>query len=246
MSDTPWFHDWFGTDYLELYPHRDRQEAEAGVSLLLNRIPWTDDWNVLDLACGAGRHLQVLHGHGLSPVGLDLSLPLLRQARATEPLSPVVRGDMRSLPFGDEAFHLITSFFTSFGYFRSPADDETVLSEVRRTLRPGGYFFLDFLNAKEVVRALNPRDESVSGGKRVVQERRIVQEGKVVEKQIRIRDESGGEERSYTERVRLYRSHELESLLEAAGLVPVERLGDYRGGAFSDESPRCILLGRAD
>ena len=31
---TPWFRDWFGNEYLALYPHRDRAEARQAVELL--------------------------------------------------------------------------------------------------------------------------------------------------------------------------------------------------------------------
>ena len=30
----PWFRDWFGREYLALYPHRDRAEARRAVALL--------------------------------------------------------------------------------------------------------------------------------------------------------------------------------------------------------------------
>jgi SAM-dependent methyltransferase len=39
-----------------------------------------------------------------------------------------VRGDMRHLPFTDGSFDLVTSFFTSFGYFDSDDEDVKVLA----------------------------------------------------------------------------------------------------------------------
>ena len=35
---TEWFEEWFGEDYLQLYPHRDEAEAERAVGLILGAV----------------------------------------------------------------------------------------------------------------------------------------------------------------------------------------------------------------
>jgi SAM-dependent methyltransferase len=240
-----WYRRWFGEEYMELYPHRDREEAREAVALFLEHADVGEGDPVLDLACGAGRHLEGLLEEGLDAVGLDLSLPLLRRASGRQPAMRLIRGDMRSLPFRSATFAAVSSFFTSFGYFESEADDRMVLREVRRVLRQGGHLLLDFLNARAVQRNLTPRDERTVGEWRVVQERRLVRGGRVVEKRIRIEDGAEGEPREFLERVRLYMPRELESLLAREGLTPVERFGDYEGGPVSPASPRVILLAEA-
>ncbi|TVR58769.1 MAG: class I SAM-dependent methyltransferase [Gemmatimonadales bacterium] len=246
MNRDDWYRHWFGADYLALYPHRDRDEARQAVELLLSCIQLPADGRILDLACGAGRHLEALAAHGVRGVGLDLSSHLLARAREGDGSPCLVRADMRRIPFSNMAFHAVTSFFTSFGYFAHERDNRAVLDEVRRVLRPGGIFLLDFLNADRVVATLRPRDEQVIRGRRVVQERRLLEGERVVEKRILIRTEAEGEgvgpAQSYTERVRLYRAHELATLLEAAGYRVVQRYGDYAGGALGPDSPRVILL----
>lgn len=243
MSEGPWYREWFGEEYLELYPHRDEEEGEAAVALLLARVPELVGERVLDLACGAGRHLLPLQEGGTTPVGLDLSLPLLVRARRDGVPVPLVRGDMRRLPFRDGCFFAVTSFFTSFGYFADPADDGRVLAEVRRVLRDEGHLLLDFLNADRVRDTLSPRDEEEIDGRTVIQERRLIEDDNVVEKRIQIR--KAGVSRVFRERVRLYIPDELEALVERAGLSVVERFGDYSGGLLAPASPRVILLARA-
>ena len=54
-----WFRAWFGDEYLAIYPHRDIEEARRAVRLYLDRVP-PSPGSVLDLACGAGRHLREL------------------------------------------------------------------------------------------------------------------------------------------------------------------------------------------
>jgi len=78
---TEWFEEWFGEEYLHLYPHRDEADAERLVELLCGALEWKSGWKVLDVACGAGRHMASLEARGARPVGVDLSLTLLRKVR---------------------------------------------------------------------------------------------------------------------------------------------------------------------
>lgn len=245
----PWYRSWFGEEYLHLYPHRDQEEADRAVALVLretsgNRLPPADEdaLRALDLGCGAGRHLRALREAGIDAVGMDLSAPLLREARSAAPGCHRVRGDMRHLPFAPGSFDLVTSFFTSFGYFDSDDEDRKVLTEVCRVLRPEGRVILDFLNAQRVRESLEPRDERWVGGKRVEQVRRLVDGGRRVEKRIRIRGE--GVEEDFIERVRLYDAADLATLFDAVGLVVEARFGDYGGAPPSPTAPREILLAR--
>lgn len=239
----PWYREWFGEEYLQLYPHRDEAEARDAVALFLRERRPPAGARVLDLGCGAGRHLEALGEAGLRPVGLDLSMPLLRRAReSVGDHTPLVRGDMRRLPLADGSVDAATSFFTSFGYFAEPEDDRLVAREVRRVLGESGGFLLDFLNAARVRRELVPEDERTIGGRQVRQLRRI--QGDMVVKRIEIRQDEGPPE-VFHERVRLYGPGELTRLLAEAGLEVERRFGDYGGAEHDAGSPRLILTGRA-
>lgn len=240
---TPWFRHWFGEEYLSLYPHRDLDEARQAVDLLLDTTGYGPGTSVLDLACGPGRHVLELTRAGLDAIGLDLSGPMLERAREHEPALRLVRGDMRILPFRDASFQVVTNFFTSFGYFLDSDDDRAVLLEVRRVLREGGCFVLDFLNADRVRENLKPREVREIEGAVVRQERRLVEEGRFVEKRITLETEEGT--RSFVERVRLYGPEELREMLAEAALRPERTFGDYGGGDFGRGAPRFIVMGRA-
>lgn len=239
-----WFRDWFGEEYLELYPHRDEAEAARAVRLFLDLAPHGRG-TVLDLACGAGRHLRELAKADVEAVGLDLSGALLREARRADPGARLVRADMRRLPFAGGAFGGVTSFFTSFGYFATRDEDRRVAAEIRRVLAGGGPFLLDFFNAERVRRRLVPRDRRRMGERVVTQTREILDD--VVEKRIRIEEpESDGPDRTFVERVRLYGADELTALLAAEGLRTDRRFGSYGGEPFADDAERLILFGHAE
>jgi SAM-dependent methyltransferase len=237
-----WFREWFGEEYLALYPHRNEEEAREAVALFRSVSSIAPGAPVLDLACGAGRHLRELRSAGIDASGLDLSGTLLRNARSASATDPLIRADMRRIPLASGAVDGLTSFFTSFGYFADPDDDLQVLAEMARVLSPGGSFMLDFLNAGRVRRDLVAEDQRTIGGRRVRQTREI-EEGVVV-KRILIEPVDGGHARDFEERVRLYAPDDLVSLLARVGLRTDHRFGDYRGAAFGEGSQRLILAGR--
>ena len=245
MKRTPWFRDWFGGEYLALYPHRDRAEARRAVALLRDTTGLGPGTRVLDLGCGAGRHLQEMERIGYRATGLDLSRPLIEAARESVPVADLVLGDMRRPPFRTGSFEVVTSYFTSFGYFDDEDEDLGVLHEVRRVLRAGGRFLLDFLNADHVVANLRTEDRRSASGIDVVQERRLVNGGRIVEKRITLMAADGTSSREFVERVRLYRPRELTSMLRSAGMTPGPTFGGYDRAPFSSASTRYILLARA-
>jgi SAM-dependent methyltransferase len=236
---TEWFEQWFGEEYHTLYPHRDSEDARRAVDLVRRIARWTHGGQVLDLACGAGRHAAEFERAGARVVGLDLSAAMLHRARSRTPL-PLVRGDMRRLPFRPGSFEVAVNLFTSFGYFRDDGEHGLVVRQVAEALVRGGRFVLDYLNAYQVRRTVRGEVEEIPECSAAVRvRRRLSEEGRYVVKEIEMRDEG----RSFQERVRLYTMEELTALLEGSGFRVVEQFGDYDGRPFSMDSPRAILLG---
>jgi SAM-dependent methyltransferase len=106
---------------------------------------------VLELGCGTGRLLAPLARSGADLVGVDRSTAMLARAaarlgrlpRGLRP--PIVRGDIRSLPFRASAFDLVIA---PYGMLQSVLDDgdlDRTLSSVRRVLAPGGTFGVDLV-----------------------------------------------------------------------------------------------------
>ncbi len=235
---TEWFEQWFGEEYLQLYPHRDDADAARMIALVNSRIPLRNQ-RLLDLACGPGRHAEQLAGLGGHVVGFDLSMPLLRRARARiRPPLDLVRGDMRTLPFADASFHAVLNLFTSFGYFLDDAQHDLVLRSVAKSLVQGGTFVLDYFNADHVRRHLVAHEERKLGSRRIATERKLSQDGRFVVKEIHLMDEG----RSFLERVRLFAPEDLAEMLQRAGFEVDLCVGDYDGAPISDTAPRAIFF----
>jgi SAM-dependent methyltransferase len=235
---TEWFEEWFGEEYLQLYPHRDLAEAERAVALILERVGFAPGWRVLDVASGAGRHARAFETAGARCVGLDLSAALLRAARGVTG-APLVRADMRALPVRAASMDLAVNLFTSFGYFERDAEHAAALGEMVATLRPGGWFVIDFLNAPSVRARLVPSETLRLNGTDVTVSRSVSPDGRFVCKTI-----ESGNGRRFTERVRLFGVEEIEAMLAAAGVTVRDRFGDYDASPLLPHSPRTILIGQ--
>lgn len=232
-----WYQEWFGEEYLELYAHRDENEARQQVAFFRRQCGAVDG-PVLDLACGMGRHMQELQSEGYHAVGCDLSYTLLRTGMTEYGAMPVARADMRHLPFCDGVFAALVNFFTSFGYFASEEENRLVVSEMSRVLVRGATFLFDYLNVHRELDQLVQREARDTPMGAVQIERWFDRHDRAFNKRITI-----GEKR-YLERVRGYDLAEISSMFATCNLVIRDAFGDFDGSPFTHASPRLILVGR--
>lgn len=231
-----WYQEWFGEEYLELYAHRDEEEARQQVSFF-QRTCGALHGPVLDLACGMGRHVQELQALGYHTVGCDLSYTLLRTGIREYGAMAVARADMRQLPFCDSVFAGLVNFFTSFGYFAEEDENQQVVREMARVLKPGAQFLFDYLNVDRELEKLVQREtrETPMGSVRI--ERWFDKSDRSFNKRMTI-----GEKR-YLERVRGYDLSEISAMFAACNLSIRSAFGDFDGSPFTRTSPRLILVG---
>jgi SAM-dependent methyltransferase len=231
-----WYQEWFGEEYLELYAHRDEDEAKRQVTFFRTQAgPVAGP--VLDLACGMGRHMQELAAAGYHGVGCDLSYTLLRTGLREYGEMPLARADMRSLPFCDASFDALVNFFTSFGYFSEEAENLAVVSEMARVMRPGAIFLFDYLNVHRELEKLVQKETRETPIGTVDIARWFDPSDRSFNKRITI-----GHKR-YLERVRGYDLDEISAMFTSCGLKIRAAFGDFDGTEFTRTSPRLILVG---
>ena len=231
-----WYQEWFGEEYLELYSHRDENEARQQVGFF-NDQAGSVNGSVLDLACGTGRHIQELQTLGFHAVGCDLSYTLLRTGVRDYGAMPVARADMRHLPFCDGVFAALVNFFTSFGYFSTEDENAQVVREMSRVLRSGALFLFDYLNVHRELENLVQRETRTTPLGEVFIERWYDRSDRSINKRMTI-----GQKR-WLERVRGYDLDEISAMFASSNLIIRAAFGDFDGSAFDRTSPRLILVG---
>ncbi len=251
--DLPWYCKAFEAGYLNLYSHRDGQDAARALNFLESQIALRSGTRLLDLCCGAGRHLALIAPRIEGGAGLDLSRVLLSEAR--EKLSsaehrpfparpPLMEADMRSLPLRSGFFEVVINLFTSFGYFDRDEENEDVLAEVSRVLRPGGAFVFDHINRPYLEARLEARTvRSLDGGVVVTETRRVDADTRRVHKDVEWTHPTK-QPVHWHESVRLYEASELESLFRRVGLEVESRFGDFDGVPLGPDTPRMIYVAR--
>ena len=153
-------------DPYALCAHQERQQALAqffrriGLSSLRNL-------RMLDIGCGSGGNLRRMVDFGAEPqncCGIDLFRKALLSGRAVNPGIFLLEGTAAELPFADGQFDLVFQFTVLTSVLDGSAR-RSIVSEVSRTLRKGGYLiWYDFAYS-------NPRNANVRGiGKREIAE----------------------------------------------------------------------------
>jgi SAM-dependent methyltransferase len=241
----PWYEEVFDEDYLRTLPFMTAEQTLREVNFIKSSLETPEGGEVLDVACGYGRHAIELAQRGLKVTGIDLSLPLLIRAADESQRRSLsvnfVHADMRELSF-DSQFDGACCMMTSFGYF----DEETnlkVAQGIWKALKPGGRLLIDVINRDYLVGDLPTRvwwegdgcvvleevDFSFNTSRISVRRSVVFQDGRQIEQEISIR---------------AYSLHELGRLLRLAGFRVMEVSGSLatRGNYFGSTSRNLFVL----
>ncbi|HJL43239.1 MAG TPA: class I SAM-dependent methyltransferase [Myxococcales bacterium LLY-WYZ-16_1] len=120
-------------------------------------VAWAGSRQVLELACGTGRLTLPLARAGATIWGVDLSKPMLAQARAKrrnlpEPVRSrihLVHGDMRTVDLG-RRFDRVLVGLNGLMHMLEDPDLEAALVRIRTHLEPDGRALLDLFTPQPV------------------------------------------------------------------------------------------------
>jgi len=243
MAD--WFTDdsfWAATYAFELrYAKPDTGDAEIEGVL---RLSGTQRGDVLDLACGVGRHAIALARRGFRVTAVDLSAfhlaKAMERAAAADASIEFIASDMRSF-IRPNAFDLVVSLFSSFGYFEDPQDDLQLLRNMHQSLKPGGSLVMDLVSKERLARTFQPTlSETAPDGSLRVRRHRIVDDWtRVWNEWIIIKD---GVIRTFEFTLRVYSGQEFKDLLCAAGFTDIKLHGGFDGRPYDLDAERLVSV----
>ncbi len=121
---------------------RKNYEAEAqALKDVIGHYTKTDGNQLLDVACGTGRHLSYLVDT-FSITGVDLSNDQLVAARKRLPDVAFIQGDMQNFEL-DRKFDAVTCLFSSIGYVYPYKNMERAVMNMAHHLKPGGVLIIE-------------------------------------------------------------------------------------------------------
>jgi SAM-dependent methyltransferase len=99
--------------------------------------------NILDVGCGYGRISIPLLKNGYDVKGVDIMLQFIDYANTETASERFIQGDMLALSYDDSSFDNAICLWSTFNHFLSQENQEIVLNEMLRILKPGGKCIID-------------------------------------------------------------------------------------------------------
>ncbi len=242
IEDNPaWYQTWFETPYYHiLYQDRDIAEATLFLQNLLAYLKLGQHQNILDIACGRGRHAIHLAEQGFSVTGIDLSpnsISFAQEEAKTKGLAAEFYvHDMRKPAHRQAA--VVLNLFTSIGYFEDKKENLRAIQAFYESTAAGGHVIIDFLHAPRVKQGL-VADEVVTKDGIQFTLKRSFKSG-WIQKDISFQHE--GKSYAFQERVAALELSNFKEMLEAVGFRIQDVFGDYNLSPFKAETAERLIL----
>ncbi|MEW5871531.1 MAG: class I SAM-dependent methyltransferase [Chloroflexota bacterium] len=247
MKDETWHDndDFWGTMAPMLFTEQHWKAAPEDAEQIINLLQPPPGAAVLDLCCGPGRHSLELAQRGFRVTGVDRTTAYLEIARVRAEQAGLkvefVEEDMRRF-CRPGAFDLALMMYTSFGYFEAPAENQTVLDNIHKSLKPGGALLIDLMGKEVLARIFQERVWSEEGGILFLQEHKVSQNWSWMQNRwILIR---GSERFEFAVSHWLYSAAELVEMLEASGFSQVQVFGNLEGSDYDHTARRLVAVAR--
>lgn len=238
-EEKDWFSEWFNTPYYHiLYKDRNDNEAQFFMDNLTHYLNLPEEAQILDLACGKGRHSIYLNSLGFEVTGVDISENSIKIANesANDKLHFHVHDMRENLPHKYDA---IFNLFTSFGYFDNEEDNIKTLKAIKNSLTEYGFGVIDFLNADYVIANLVPKEIKILDGIKFEINRYV--ENKKMIKEIHFSDQ--GKNYTFKEKVSALTLNDFEKMMEICDIYLLDIFGDYKLHKFyKNQSERLIMI----
>jgi SAM-dependent methyltransferase len=124
----------------------DKYRDALNTPAFLDMLPAVSGLSGLDVGCGEGSNTRAIAGLGARMTAVDIAPTFVRHAREMETSDPLGIdyrvGDGMALDFADASF----DFATAFMCLMDMPDQDRVLGEIRRVLKPGGFLQFSVLH----------------------------------------------------------------------------------------------------
>ena len=218
------------------------EKTQKNAASILKLLQIKQGNSLLDVGCGQGRYSLAFAKAGVNVTGYDTSDVLLSEAKrisATMELSVKwVLGDMREIPFENQ-FDAVTSM-DALGFFEEDADNQKAITQMAKTLRPGGHLAMLVVNGFRILNNFQRFTLEEQEGLIVEIEREPLPERKAVREELSFKNING--ESTYERYQRLYSAEELSELVNNSGFAIRNIFSNFTGAQFDPNSSEKIVL----
>jgi SAM-dependent methyltransferase len=201
---------------------------------------------ILDCPCGYGRHSIELASQGYNVAGVDINPSFLKKAIQIAGEKQINLdfeiGNMLELKFNNK-FNAVINMFYSFGFFETDKQNETVLQNFYKALKPGGKFLMHTdVNIPRILsgkyREDEKRDLESGGSLRIIDKYNL--ETKRIDGSWIIEKDGVAEQKDYS--VRVYTKEEFEEMFIKVGFSSVVTYSNWDGDPYSEDSEDMIVI----
>ena len=217
------------------------ERTQKEIDFLVKHTQLNYPLEILDLACGHGRHSNLLAHLGHSVTGIDVTEGFLKLAQK-EAVKLHVRvnyhqQDMRDLNY-ENSFDRVYALYTAIGYFDDP-QNEKVFRNIYAALKPGGMFCFDSHNRDTYLTYAVPSSITEIEGNFMIDEHSFdTLTGLNTTRRTVLYK---GAKKTFNFSVRFYNPTELSALFKAIGFSNITFYENWEGKQISQNCKRMIV-----
>jgi SAM-dependent methyltransferase len=245
MDATPWYYNdelWndlspkFNTSY-----HWDVAPEE--IRMIVDLLKPKPKATVLDLGCGQGRHSLELAKRDLVVTGLDRNQFfldfVLKKSKESNVEVKLVKADMKTF-VQHQAFDLILSLNSSFGYFEDQSEHLQVLKNIHDSLRPSGTCLFELFGKEVVPKMFVEREWTEIEGTYFLDDRRVDKNWSRIINHCRIIKDGAVKDGTFS--LTIFSGVEFSAMLRDTGFSKVSLYGDLSGSPYDQHAKKLVAV----
>jgi D-alanine-D-alanine ligase len=254
--DQYWWKELFDDIYLltDARSVENEKLTQEEVNFLEQTLLVDKSTTILDMCGGQGRHSLELSRRGFIKVFvLDYSRYLIalgtKRAKKEGLNTTFIQSDARNCCLHAESFNFILIMASSFGYFPQENENQKILSEVYRILKPEGKLLLDLPDKDYVIKNFKSKSTHQVNDDLTVRRERELGEDILYSREI-VSSKAKGLIRDSNYCTRLYSSQKITELIYSAGFSSVNCKRDFMNrdneGDYGTMTNRMFVIAAKD
>ncbi|QDV47618.1 hypothetical protein Enr13x_75290 [Stieleria neptunia] len=244
--ETQWWKTFYDDVAMVVLADQDPDTIRGQVDTITRLTGLSPGQSAMDQCCGLGQHACELASRGVGVIGVDQSALYIDHARQLARQRQVAAEFMVAdalMYQHDRPVDVVYNWHSSFGYSPDDAWNQKMLHAAQQSLAAGGTMLLEFPNMLHLlahfrtsIRSTHPDGVSLTRTSRISASTGTLHQVWEYHKEDR-------PVRTHESTLRIYLPDQLIQMFRNIGFVNVRAVSPC-GDTLTDDSPRCIIVGR--